>query len=129
MAEENDGLVKGLLIGFIAGSAIGAIVALLYAPKSGKEMRADIKVKASDFKDEVADKLRQARSKAVDIINEGKRRSDEIITEAKTRAGHILTDADKMLSDARERAGEEQGKIKSAFKAGVDAYKAEKENT
>jgi gas vesicle protein len=129
MAEENDGLVKGLLIGFIAGSAIGAIVALLYAPKSGKEMRADIKVKANDLKDEVADKLRQARSKAVDIINEGKRRSDDIITEAKTRAGNIINDADKMLSDARERAIEEQGKVKSAFRAGVDAYKSEKENS
>ncbi|MFI5252272.1 MAG: YtxH domain-containing protein [Bacteroidota bacterium] len=127
--ENNDGLVKGLLIGFIAGSAIGAIVALLYAPKSGKEMRADIKVKANDLKDEVAEKLKAARSKAVDIINEGRRRSEQIITEAKERAGHILTDADKMLNDARERAGEEQGKIKTAFRAGVDAYKSEKDNS
>ena len=129
MAEEKDGLAKGLLIGFIAGSALGAIVALLYAPKTGKEMRADIKEKANDIRDDVADKLKFARKKASEIINDGKRRSDDIITEAKERAGSILTDADKMLSDAKERAGEEAGKVKTAFRAGVDAYKSEKENS
>ncbi len=54
---ENNGMVKGLVIGLLAGGAIGAIVALLYAPKSGKELRADIREKAdgrSRRKDEVA---------------------------------------------------------------------------
>jgi gas vesicle protein len=129
MAEEKDGLAKGLLIGFIAGSAIGAIIALLYAPKSGKEMRADIKEKAGDLKDEVSEKLNIARAKAVDMVNEGKRRSDQIITEAKERAGTILNDADRMLSDVRDRAGDEGGKVKAAFRAGVDAYKSEKDKS
>ena len=44
MSQEN-GYVKGLFIGLLTGSAIGAIVALLYAPKSGKELRKDIKIK------------------------------------------------------------------------------------
>jgi len=125
MADEQDGMAKGLMIGFIAGSAIGAIVALLYAPKSGKEMRADIKEKAGDLKDEVAEKLNLARAKAVDIVNEGKRRSEDIITEAKERAGSILTDADRVLNDARE----EGGKVKAAFRAGVDAYRSEKDKS
>ena len=125
MADENDGMAKGLLIGFIAGSAVGAIVALLYAPKSGKEMRADIKEKASDLKDEVAEKLSLARAKAVDIVNEGKRRSDDIISEAKERAGSLLNDADRVLNDARD----EGNKVKAAFRAGADAYRSEKEKS
>lgn len=61
MADESkDGMARGLLIGFLAGSALGAVIALLYAPKSGKEMRKDIKDKASDIKDEVAEKLNLA---------------------------------------------------------------------
>ena len=36
---QNNGVLKGLVIGLLAGSAIGAVLALLYAPKSGKELR------------------------------------------------------------------------------------------
>ena len=40
MAQESDGMAKGLIVGFIAGSIVGAAIALLYAPKAGKELRA-----------------------------------------------------------------------------------------
>jgi vacuolar-type H+-ATPase subunit H len=52
--------------------------------------------------------------------------SDQIVSDAKEEAGHILHDAEKMMSGARERAAEESGKTKAAFRAGVDAYKSEK---
>ena len=52
MAQENDGMAKGLIVGFIAGSIVGAAIALLYAPKAGKELRADIKEKTSDLMDD-----------------------------------------------------------------------------
>ena len=42
--EENN-MAKGLMIGFLAGGIVGGIIALLYAPKSGKELRNDIKLK------------------------------------------------------------------------------------
>ena len=49
--ENNDGMAKGLIIGFITGSVVGAVLALLYAPKSGKEMRRDIKDKTNELVD------------------------------------------------------------------------------
>jgi gas vesicle protein len=36
--SRNEGLLKGLVIGLMAGGAVGAIIALLYAPKSGREL-------------------------------------------------------------------------------------------
>ncbi len=66
-----------------------------------------------------------ARNKAADIINDGKRRSDQIITDAKEQAGHLLDDADKLISSARERVGDETKKVNAAFRAGVDTYKKE----
>ena len=33
---QNNGLLKGLVIGVLAGGAVGALIALLYAPKSGR---------------------------------------------------------------------------------------------
>jgi len=129
MAEENKGLTKGLLIGFIAGGVAGAIAALLYAPKSGRELRADIKRKASNLAEEASDYVHAARTKTKDIINEGKERSDQLIAETREKAENILGGAEKVLSGIRDRAQEEPGRVKSAFRAGVDAYKAEKDRS
>lgn len=71
MSENNMG--KGLLIGFLAGGAVGAVLALLYAPKSGKELRNDIKVKADGYLDEAEKYIAEAKDKAKDLINEGKK--------------------------------------------------------
>ena len=46
MKKNNFGLI-------IITSAVSAIVALLFAPKSGKELRDDIKYKALETKDSV----------------------------------------------------------------------------
>jgi gas vesicle protein len=126
MADEKNSMAKGLIIGFIAGSVLGAIAALLYAPKSGKELRSDLKKKASDLAEDAGEYMKAARAKTTELINQGKNRSDQLISEAKEKAEHIMEDADKVLTGIRERAGSESGKVKAAFRAGMDAYKNEK---
>ncbi len=61
------------------------------------------------------------------MVNRGKHRSDEIIASAREKADHIMDDAEKVLTDIRSRAASEPGKMKSAVRAGMDAYKSEKE--
>lgn len=46
----------GVGIGLLAGAAIGGIIALLYAPRPGKETRELIKDKATDAVDAVKTK-------------------------------------------------------------------------
>ena len=99
----NDENKSSFLVGFLAGSVIGAIVALLYAPKPGKELRADIKNKAGEIADNAEEYISAAKNKAVDIINEGKRKSEGLITEAKKRAESLLGDAEKILTEAKTR--------------------------
>jgi gas vesicle protein len=126
---ENNGMVKGLVIGLLAGGAIGAIVALLYAPKSGKELRADIREKTDDLVGGAEEYLHAAKSKAGEIVSEAKRRSDQLISEAKKKADSLLEDADKVISDARQKVGpivQEGVKVKEAVKAGVEAFKEER---
>ena len=129
MSEENNGLSKGLFIGFLAGGIVGAIAALLYAPKSGRELRSDIKRKAVDIADDDSEYVKTARAKSLEVINEGKSRSEQLVNEAKEKAEHILGSAEKVLTGIRERATEEPGRLKSAVRAGVDAYKTEKAQT
>ncbi len=126
MADDNKGLSKGLLIGFLAGGVAGAIAALLLAPKSGKELRAEIKRKTSDFAEGAADYLQGARAKGEELVNEGRERSEQLVADAKEQAEHLMGSAERVLNGIRQRAGEEPGKVKAAFRAGVDAYKSER---
>lgn len=103
MANNDDDSKTGLLIGFLAGAVVGGIIALLYAPKPGKELRADIKNKAGEAIENADEYISAAKHKAVDIINEGKKKSEGLITEAKKRAESLLGDAEKILTDARSK--------------------------
>ncbi len=103
MADNEDNNKSSFLIGFLAGGVIGAVIALLYAPKPGKELRADIKTKAGEVAEDTEEYVSAARNKAVDIINEGKKRSEGLIAEAKKRAESLLGDAEKILVDAKTK--------------------------
>lgn len=54
-------------VGAIFGAIAGAIAGILAAPKSGKETRADIKVKSDNLKVEADKKVSEAKLKAADL--------------------------------------------------------------
>ena len=119
------------------GGALGAALALLYAPKAGKELRKDIRDKSDEYLDEAEKYIAEAKDKAIDLINEGKKRSERLIKDAKDKSDHLLKDAEKLFNDAKGKGSEylstgkesidqKKDQIKSAIKAGVDAYKETK---
>lgn len=56
----------GIGIGLVAGAVIGGVIALLYAPKTGKETRELIKDKATG----VVDTFREKTSEVMDTVKE-----------------------------------------------------------
>jgi gas vesicle protein len=69
MKEEtvmNKDNASGFVIGLLAGAIIGGAVALLYAPKSGKETRQLIKDKTT----EVVDTVKEETSEVIDTVKE-----------------------------------------------------------
>jgi len=54
---------NSFLTGLLAGAAIGGIIALLYAPKSGKETREQLKKKFSELEEELENLKGQASQK------------------------------------------------------------------
>ncbi|HUZ47864.1 MAG TPA: YtxH domain-containing protein [Terriglobia bacterium] len=60
-------------LGMVAtGVGIGAVTALLYAPKTGKETRKLIARKAEDGMDYVSEQSREIRRQAEDAFEKGK---------------------------------------------------------
>ena len=136
MSQEN-GYVKGLFVGLLAGGAMGALVALLTAPKSGKELRKDIKNKTNEYYDETEKFIADAKVKAKDMMNEGKKRSDQLIANAKSKSEELLKNAERIFTEAKNKTGSffstgkevvdgETAKLKTAFEARVNAYKETK---
>jgi gas vesicle protein len=69
MSEEDGGSRVGF---FLAGLGIGAVMALLFAPRSGKETRDFIVHKAEEGRDFVVTKTEEIRQQAEDAVEKGK---------------------------------------------------------
>lgn len=91
-------------LGAVVGAAIGAVAALLTAPKSGKETRADIKKKAGEVKDMAVEKTTQMKAA-----------TEKTAADAKKRAEDIKEDLEKQAKDLRFRT-------ESAVKGARDGF-------
>jgi gas vesicle protein len=70
MSEDDDGSSK--LAFFVAGMGIGAILALLFAPRSGQETRDYIAEKAGEGKDYMNTKGKVLRRQAEELVEKSK---------------------------------------------------------
>lgn len=74
MADESNG---GKVIWFMAGIAIGATVALLYAPASGEHLRRKIVKRTQQGRDAMAESGRDMLERGKDMYERGRKLADE----------------------------------------------------
>jgi len=78
-SSEQSSSHAGTAVTFLLiGMGIGALTALLLAPKTGKQLRKDIRRKYEDAKETVDDWTDDAREAAEDLIDRGSEIADEI---------------------------------------------------
>jgi gas vesicle protein len=70
MAHEDTG---GKVVWFMAGIAIGATVALLYAPYSGEQTRRKIVKKTQQSRDAVADSGKEMLERGKEMFERGRK--------------------------------------------------------
>lgn len=109
MSENNNNAMVGALM-LVAGGIIGAGVALLFAPKSGKQTRKDIvrysrKVKrkagdlVDDFSDTVSGLVDTVGEKATEIIAQGK----DLAQDAKREVLQVVEEGQQNLERQKSR--------------------------
>ena len=87
-----------LVIGILAGATVGAAIGMLFAPRSGAELRKDIadkggnafkdvKDKVVGLKEKVADLAHKAEDKVLDLVDKGKAKLDEGIAKLESKKG------------------------------------------
>ncbi|HLX43009.1 MAG TPA: YtxH domain-containing protein [Bryobacteraceae bacterium] len=67
----------GKLVWFLAGASIGATIALLVAPQSGRETRRIIKRKTREGREVLSDTSRDLMEKGRDLYEKGLRVADD----------------------------------------------------
>ncbi|HIJ95573.1 MAG TPA: YtxH domain-containing protein [Desulfuromonadales bacterium] len=72
MSDKCEISAGAVLVSFVAGAAMGAGLALLYAPKSGREMREDIADLTEDAVDRIKEYAKDAQDKIKTAVEEGK---------------------------------------------------------
>ena len=93
---------------FLAGAGIGAVVALLFAPKSGRETREMIARTATDGREYISSK-----------VTEGK----QLVEEKGRRLGDDFT---SFMDKSKEAVQRQKEQLTAAFEAGKSAYREEK---
>ena len=108
MADRNGG--GEFFAGLIIGGLVGAAIALLMAPQSGEQTRAQIRDASLELKDRANETLAEAREKAEAITADARRRAEEITADARKRSEEII-------AEARKKADELQSSVPAGRKS------------
>ena len=106
MSENSGGGDKFLF--FLAGAGIGAVVALLLAPKSGRETRELLTRTATDSRDFITNK-----------VNEGRQAVEE-------KGRKLTDDFSSFVEKSKDAVQRQKEQLSAAFEAGKSAYREEK---
>ncbi|MGI8812035.1 MAG: YtxH domain-containing protein [Pyrinomonadaceae bacterium] len=115
--DETSATAK--LTYLLIGGGIGAIVALLFAPKSGIELREDIADATRKGLEKSKETAAQLQEKAGEYYEVGREKATELYQTAQDRAGEL---GEKAKSAAARTANP----FSAAVEAGKEAYNSEK---
>lgn len=129
--EESNTTTK--LTYLLVGGGIGAILALLFAPKSGQELRGDIadasrkgiakgKEAAALVGEKAGDYYEVTRDKAGELYSTAQDKAGELYSTAQEKAGAIAEKAKGAVSGV-------SNPFSAALEAGKEAYTDEKRRT
>jgi len=119
MSEDEGSSPVEKLTYLLIGAGIGATLALLFAPKSGRELRGDIADYTKRGVDAAGEGARAAGSRASEIYGA----ASEKVTGAYGAARDRVSQSAEAISDLAARQKEQ---IQAAIEAGKQAYREEK---
>src|SRR5262249_50503573 len=96
---------------FLAGLGIGALIGVLYAPKSGKETREELVLSA-----------KEARDKANQYVERGKEQLGDYIDRSRQYYERGRSQWTEYVEKGKDFLHEQQDKVTAAVDAGKQAY-------
>ena len=78
MSDRDDSTVGTAVTFLLIGIGVGAVTALLIAPKPGKQLRKDLRRKYEDARETVDDWRQEARHAAEEAMERGEKLVDQV---------------------------------------------------
>jgi len=118
---------------FLAGLGLGALIGVLYAPKSGRETREDIVTSAKDGTEYVRVRAREVVGQAGEYVERGKQQAGELVERGKHQASEYVQRGKEVVDQSRAQWEEfvdkgrgfvtdQTTKVAAAVEAGRNAY-------
>lgn len=109
---------------FLGGLGIGAVVGILFAPRSGEESLDYLNQRVEEGKEYAQRKAREVRERAEDLAERGK----QIVTEQKEIISEAVGAGRDLVERGRQIVAEQKEVISKAVEVGREAYQREKRN-
>ena len=121
---------------FLVGAAIGAGIALLFAPRSGVETRLELQRSARRVRDRAEDAVEGATDRIADSYETARRRVETRLDSARQAVDHKRQQVSRAMEAGRYAAHEARADLerrlaetKAAYRAGVDVARSENGGT
>lgn len=121
MADESRG--QGLAW-FLAGIGVGALIGILYAPKSGKETREDLAQGAREGTDYLRAKSRQAAQQVGTFVDKGKEQIGDYVDRGREVVDRGRAQWEEFVERGKSLVGDQSTRVAAAVEAGREAYRS-----
>lgn len=131
--RDSGDSISTRLTYLLIGGGIGAVIALLFAPKSGQELRGDIADATRKGIDKSREAAQQLGDRAGEYYEATRDRASEFYSQASERASDLYSKTAERVGEvaqtARETASRKTSTVAAAIDAGKKAYNEEKRKT
>jgi gas vesicle protein len=133
MGNDSGDNISTRLTYLLIGGGIGAVLALLFAPKSGQELRGDIADATRKGIDKSRETAQQLGDRAGEYYEQTRERATELYSQATEKASDLYSQAAEKVGEvaqtARDTANRQTSTVAAAIDAGKKAYQDEKRKT
>ena len=107
---------SGIFFNFLAGTVLGGILGFLFAPKTGQQLR-------NDLKEDLDSYLKKVKDAGNKIIEDAKKTADDMVD----KANQLIALTDKYIGEdlkmSIDKIEKEINSVKNAIRVALDTYK------
>jgi gas vesicle protein len=107
---------------FLAGLGVGALIGILYAPKSGRETREDLAQGARDGSEYLRVRGRQAAERAGQMVDKGKEQVNQYVGRGREVVERGRAQWEDFVERGKNLVQDQSTRVGAAVDAGREAY-------
>ena len=108
---------------FLAGLGVGALVGVLYAPKSGRETREDLVTGAKEGSEYLRARTREAAESVSTLVDKGKEQVGEYVDRGREVVDRGRAQWEEFVERGKSLVSDQSTRVTAAVDAGRQAYK------